>query len=174
MLVNTAKVMNNADKKLKKPDKEQYTVETILNLGHETDPGIQEAQLVSILRNMQRQAGEAMAGYWHRLQNRHPFAQPNANTWFAKEQTNDNRDHDTNIDAKSIMAKYVSKEPTETIAEKPSKKLTEVRNSTLPITTTPKVNQTKIIEDAYADLGSSGLELKAIAKSTKKKKRSDT
>ena len=84
MLVGTAKVFNDADKKLKKPDKEQFTVEEILNLGHETDPGIQQAQLVSILRNMQRQAGDAMSHYWQRLQQRPTFAFPNANTYFVK------------------------------------------------------------------------------------------
>ena len=84
MLVNTDKVFKSVDKKLKKPDKEQFTVEEILQLGHETDPGVQQAQLVSILRNMQRQAGTAMAGYWEKLKARPPMAFPNLNTFFIK------------------------------------------------------------------------------------------
>ena len=175
MLVNTVKVMKKADKKPKKPDPEQHTVETILNLGHETDPGVQEAQLVSILRKMQRQASEAMAGYWKRLQGRHPLAQPNANTWFVKNQTKDNQDHDTNADSKSAMAKYISKKPMAIVAEESPKKLIEVRNSTEPSTTTPQEvpSQLKAIEDAYADLGSAPLvDSSTIAKSLKKKKRS--
>ena len=88
MLTGTVKVYNDVDKKLKKPDKEQFTVEEILNLGHETDAGVQQAQLVSILRNMQRTAGNAMAQYWQRLQQRPPNAFPNANTYFIK-----NNDH---------------------------------------------------------------------------------
>ena len=84
MLTGTAQVYKDVDKKLTKPDKEQFTVEEILNLGHETDAGVQQAQLVSILRNMQRSAGDAMAQYWQRLQQRPTNAFPNANTYFIK------------------------------------------------------------------------------------------
>lgn len=106
MLTGTAKVFNDADKKLKKPDKEQFTVEEILNLGHETDAGVQQAQLVSILRNMQRSAGDAMAQYWQRLQHRPPNAFPNANTYFIK---NDHKKGDPRhfLDADATSASLV-------------------------------------------------------------------
>lgn len=102
MLEETAGILNKKPKKLKKEDPEQYTVETILNLGHETDPGVQEAQLISILRQMQRAAGDATANYWDSLKNRkHPKANANVNYFVTSSNKDGAVTSNVNSDTKS-------------------------------------------------------------------------
>ena len=176
MLENAVKIINGKPKLLKKPDPEQYTVETILNTGHESDPGVQEAQLVSLLHNMQRAASEATANYWNSLKNRkHP--QPNANVNYfiqpQKTDTTENSDTKTRLEADNRAKQPVTIESLDTaeddgsadlkqsvevmkddtdliqtLSDSVDKKLSEMGNA--------KQKETKKqtpIEDVYADLG---------------------
>lgn len=107
MLKDTAAIINQKPKPLKIEDPEQHTVETILNLGHETDPGVQEAQLISILRKMQRAAADATANYFDSLKNRkHP--QPNANVNYFIKQLADKVN--ANLETRSRNSKLKSRD----------------------------------------------------------------